>query len=92
MNKIDLEVENIRQRIKRERERQNLSQLFLATKADIAQSHYSEIESGKSIPSIKMLLKIADALEVDISFFFDKKSPNREEVKQKIIDLIATAL
>jgi len=43
-----------------------LTQEKLAYEYDISKGYLSDIESGKKLPSLKMLAKIADALEVDL--------------------------
>jgi transcriptional regulator with XRE-family HTH domain len=46
------------------RRRRRLSQLDLATEADVSARHVSFIESGRSAPSRAMVLRLADALAV----------------------------
>ena len=48
------------------RERRRLSQLALASEAEISQRHLSYIESGRAKPSRAMVLKIARHLEVPL--------------------------
>jgi transcriptional regulator with XRE-family HTH domain len=48
------------------RERRHLSQLALATQAEISQKHLSFIESGRSAPSRDMVLHLADELDVPL--------------------------
>jgi transcriptional regulator with XRE-family HTH domain len=48
------------------RSRRNLSQLALATEADISQKHLSFIESGRSAPSREMVLHLADQLDIPL--------------------------
>lgn len=48
------------------RERRRLSQLDLATEAEISQKHLSFIESGRSAPSREMVLRLAEQLEVPL--------------------------
>ncbi|MBT5808885.1 MAG: helix-turn-helix transcriptional regulator, partial [Rhodospirillaceae bacterium] len=38
----------------------------LAAAAGTSQSHVSEIETGKKAPSLKLLRRLADALEIDV--------------------------
>jgi transcriptional regulator with XRE-family HTH domain len=80
--------------IKRIRKLKNLSQKEIALSIDIAQGQYSTIESGKVIPTIPTLEKIAKVLEVDITELF--KDPNKNEAdlnisileKVKLIDTL----
>jgi transcriptional regulator with XRE-family HTH domain len=48
------------------REQRQLSQLALATEAEISQKHLSFIESGRSAPSREMVLHLADHLDVPL--------------------------
>ena len=57
------------QNLRRER---NLSQEDLAHRAEIHQTYLSGVESGKRNPSILVLDRIAQALNVDISDLFTK--------------------
>ncbi len=43
----------------------------LAKKAEIAESHLTEIEQEKMKPSIRTIIKLAEALDVDVETFFD---------------------
>jgi transcriptional regulator with XRE-family HTH domain len=48
------------------RERRHLSQLALATEAEISQKHLSFIESGRSAPSREMVLLLAERLDIPL--------------------------
>ena len=48
------------------RERRHLSQLALASEAEISQRHLSFIESGRATPSRDMVLRLADYLQVPL--------------------------
>jgi transcriptional regulator with XRE-family HTH domain len=48
------------------RERRRLSQLDLASEAEVSQRHLSFIESGRSAPSRDMVLHLADRLDVPL--------------------------
>lgn len=49
------------------RKEKGITQQELSIKTNISQSHISQIEDDKREPSIGKVLKIADALEVEIS-------------------------
>lgn len=53
--------------IRAERQNQDLKQIELAKMAGISVSYLSEIENDRTDPSLKTLMKIAQALKVDIS-------------------------
>ncbi len=61
---------NIAEQIKNIRKAKNLSQQEVAQRIGIDRAQYSRVETGKSEPTITSLLKIAKALEVDITDFF----------------------
>ena len=48
------------------REQRHLSQLDLASEAEISQKHLSFIESGRAAPSREMVLHLAEHLEVPL--------------------------
>lgn len=74
--------------IKRLRKLKNLSQKELASSVEIAQAQYSVIESGKVIPTIPTLEKIAKVLEVDISEFFKDPAKADEEINLSILEKV----
>jgi Predicted transcriptional regulator with C-terminal CBS domains len=55
--------------IKHFRKEKGISQKGLAKLAGISNSYLSDIEVGRTNPSLKTLLKIAKVLEVDINTF-----------------------
>lgn len=88
MDDIEKELELIIERIKQERLKQNKSQAQLAAEAGIAQSFYSGIELGDSIPTLKTLFKISKALDVHPSKFLLEEDIDKEVIKNEIISLI----
>lgn len=63
-----MEIHNrFRNNIQLKRKELGISQAKLANEANIDRSHISNIETGKSIPSIIMVEKISLALKSDIS-------------------------
>ena len=59
----------ISRKIREERLKRNLKQYQLANKANISNTYLSDIETGRTTPSLKTLKKIAKALDVDCSIF-----------------------
>lgn len=59
-------MDNIGQKIKSERLKKRLKQYELAKEANISNTYLSDMEVGRSKPSLKTLDKIAKALGVDI--------------------------
>jgi transcriptional regulator with XRE-family HTH domain len=58
-------LDNIGRKIKCERLKKSLKQYELAEKAKISNTYLSDIEIGRTTPSIKTLNKIAKALGID---------------------------
>lgn len=56
--------------IKYFRSLKNLTQEKLSEISGISKDYLSEIERGKKTPSIKRLIKIAEALDIDVYKFF----------------------
>ena len=51
-----------------------LSQRQIADKCGVTQQFIQQIESGKKNPSVKVLTKLAEALDSSIDELFDKKA------------------
>lgn len=64
------DTRNVGSRIRGRREELRLSMRRLASRAGLAVSFISKIESGKASPTVMSLLKILEALEVDVADFF----------------------
>src|SRR5690242_19962943 len=54
------------QRLRHWREHRRLSQMDLAAEAAISTRHLSYVETGKSMPSREMVLRLAERLEVPL--------------------------
>lgn len=63
-------IEILINNIKYFRSLKNLTQEKLSEISGISKDYLSEIERGKKTPSIKRLIKIAEALEIDVYKFF----------------------
>jgi transcriptional regulator with XRE-family HTH domain len=59
------QVENLGARLRERRVELRLTQAELALLVDVTPNTISMTERGHSIPSLKMLLRLADALEVE---------------------------
>ena len=57
-------------RIKAERKARHFTQQELADTAGIDVTHLSRMESGKAVPSLRAIQKLADALKVPIARLF----------------------
>ena len=56
--------------VERERKAQNLSQRQLALMSGTTQTHISKIENATIDVRISSLIRIADALDIDVRHFF----------------------
>lgn len=65
--------EEIGRRIKKVREEQHLTLKNVEAKAGISATHISEIERGKTSPTIGALIRIADALGKDPAYFIEEE-------------------
>ena len=63
-------IEILINNIKYFRSLKNLTQEKLSEISGISRDYLSEIERGKKTPSIKRLIKIAEALDIDVYKFF----------------------
>ena len=65
--------EEIGRRIKKVREHHHLTLKNVEAKAGISATHISEIERGKTSPTIGALIRIADALGKDPAYFIEEE-------------------
>ena len=68
--------EEIGRRIKKIREQQHFTLKNVEAKAGISATHISEIERGKTSPTIGALIRIADALGKDPAYFIEDQELN----------------
>ncbi|WP_432664274.1 helix-turn-helix transcriptional regulator [Wukongibacter baidiensis] len=61
----------IGKRIREERMNMGMKQYELAKEANISNTYLSDIEVGRTMPSIKTLMSISKVLKVDCSIFID---------------------
>lgn len=82
----------IGQRIKELRKRKGLSQEELAERAKTSINYLSRMERGTENPTLDMLLKIADALEVETWELFDSgHHVSTKELKETLSRLLKEA-
>ncbi len=75
-------------RLREERERLHLSQLELSNTAGLSQNLVNFIETGKRTPTLRTILKLADAMQVNPAVFFMNRDEDREKAKMELIELI----
>lgn len=71
----------------------NLSQELLANKAGISPKYMSRIEMGLHFPSFDIIVKLANALQVEVKDFFEfaHEAKNVKDLKEIIRDLLNEA-
>ena len=74
--------DEIGKRIKKIREEQHLTLKNVEAKAGISATHISEIERGKTSPTIGALIRIADALERDPAYFIEDEELERRLLRR----------
>jgi len=76
-------------RLKEIRKRKGLSQEALAERAETSPNYLSRMERGTENPTLDMLIKIADALEVELWELFDYKHKTNAKELREILKGIA---
>ena len=66
---VTMFLENIGPKVKDLRNRRGMGQVELAKAAGVGQPLISRIENGTANPSLRTLIRLADALGVDVSEF-----------------------
>lgn len=86
----DIDYNQLGKRIKRHRQRAHMTQEQLAEKTDVATSTIAHAENGTSKPSLPLLLKVANALNVTLDQLVCDSLPVIDSYLEKdIADLIA---
>jgi len=77
--------QNFIQNLKKFRNRKGFSQMKLAELCDTAPSYIGEIEIGRRFPSLKLIEKIGQVLEVEpYRFFIDESGEKFSELDETI--------
>ena len=76
-------MEEVCQKIRELRKQSNLTLKQMSEKTDLSVSFLSQIERGSSSLAISSLKKIAEAFEINISYFFDDRSNNTYVTKKE---------
>ena len=83
--------------IKKYRKLRHLTQEQLAEKTNSSTNYIGTIETGKKFPSLNMIERIAEALEISSLLLFqsentDYKSFNKNEIKKIIIENLSNSI
>ena len=65
-----------------------MSQMDLALEAEISQGFLAMIETGRKVPTIMTIFKLAKALRVRPSALMEDDESGHEEKKKRIIEMI----
>jgi transcriptional regulator with XRE-family HTH domain len=65
---------SVGKKIRKLREERGLTLVDLGRKAGVSYTHISEIERGNTCPSLKTIDKLANVLELPVTFFFSEES------------------
>ena len=79
-------------RIKELRKRRGLSQESLAEKADTSPNYVSRMERGTENPTLDMLIKISEALAVDLWEVFDYKHEANPKALREMLKTLANEI
>ena len=63
-------AKEIGQRIRRSRQKHGMTAEKLAYENALSKGYLSDIENGKRLPSLKLLLKLSKALDMNLKDFF----------------------
>lgn len=83
MAKKKTDIEIIGDNIRRIREEKRLSQKELAAAIGVAPTQYSRVETGKVMPALKTLIKIAKTLDVPLDALVNNDGAATAEVNVK---------
>jgi transcriptional regulator with XRE-family HTH domain len=79
-------------RIKELRKRRGLSQDDVAERADTSPNYLSRMERGTENPTLDMLIKISEALEVDLWELFDFKHEVSSKALREMLKKFASEI
>lgn len=74
-----IKYEKIGERIRIRRNQLKLTQQQICAKIDITQTHYSNIENGKTGLSLEMLMKLCEILDISADYILTGKISNKSE-------------
>ena len=85
---IITEVNKVSEQIQKLRQERRMSQMDLALEAGISQDFLAMIETGRKVPTIMTIFKLAKALNVRAAALMEDCDTGREEKKKRIIEMI----
>jgi len=86
-----VEIEELGRRIRRLRSERRLTLKQVESASGLSATHLSEIERGRTSPTIGALVRIARALEKEVSFFIEREErPDvAHHLREQVADFVA---
>lgn len=89
---ISAKIKLIIHRLRKEREKQRVSQIDLSFRAGLSQNLVNYIETGKRTPNLYTILSICKALEINPAVLFEARETDRQNARETIIRLVSQYL
>ena len=77
------QIENVGEKLKLLRIRRGMEQAELAERCGISQSYISKMERQSVLPSIEVISKLAEVLNVDEQYFFNSYIPKVNDISNE---------
>ena len=87
---MELDYQEIGKRIARRRKKLKLKQAAVEEKADLGYKYLSSIETGKSIPSTEVIMRLAIALDTTPDEFLVGTARHGEETWRDVAEALRT--
>lgn len=85
---IDKQEQNILKRLREIREEKGISQLELSFESGVSQNMITYIETGKRTPTLKTILKLCTALDINPAMLFEDDKNEKLKARKTIINLV----
>ena len=88
---ITVQIRQIAERLREEREKLRISQMDLSFKAGLSQNQVNYIETGKRTPNLFTILSICNALQISPAVLFEHHDSDaeRKEARETVINLVS---
>ena len=61
------------------RKSREMTQMDIAAKTGISRAYYTQLETGQRDPSIKVAIRLAEILDLEWTWFYEKQTTGRSE-------------
>jgi len=82
-----LDLTKIGQTIESLRKEKNMTQDELASKLYVSRQAVSKWETGKSLPSIEVMISLTELFDIGIEFLIDDAAISRNDIEKQIVQL-----